>query len=1380
MTISVKDEEDWSNVLNIMNAELSKDSPLNNSGVNLSTNFKIRNKPDAFAYMFLPETNVCSRKLTMPNGKEINVGLRSVGRKLTLCYLDSFVMCDIDISQSKMMNGIDSIVMCKTIYENVVAFAKKYENLVKADTAAAVTTVKGLHIYFETSDEYSPKENAYEMAQFLRQICDGNYVLKWFLDQTRGFCDKVFGTYRFDDAKEICHVKASKHVKKACNEPIFVGPKSENTQALLKFRKEFSYRILDLSCLSLDYLRIFAQDIDPAVFTHILNLGDISHPRSLTPSMKSLMKQGFNIRYIILLLASFKPRTRFIRTESTNKMFKEMQQSLTSLFYGEKSRLLSGSGDLKSGKMWGREMTTYKDLLVEKLEKNNFNKNLLDFEINLRENIYKETMRELSRKDFSDDAVRLLIVFDKHMPSLSRKPIMKNIIKHDISTEYLTATDLDFFMSPENAFLKDLPAFSVAKDMLDVTKNMTFSLTPLFKMYIKEAFGHLIFMDKINVRFKMFKALFDPKYFDLLQLSEGQTMLSKMTKMDLAELFKVWHLKDTYSDPVLGSLKLPSTSIKLFISDEDDAKIYFQVYYSFEDVKGFKKNKEMSPATEKEMDFYMLLHNAITFYCNLEKYAHIFDFQLKKNWQFVAKYEETDRLQSELNMGDLIDIGGITRDFMTSMTPRLKDLMGKEDPKAFMLIGDMIVMKLLTDPGFTLPLFDNLASYMYLLCGNAEACKCDLLIDSTYNRKGYTCETVDQMIEEGYVLDEVYAMEETLRSYLKANMESSMQDFALTILCNVIRGVKRNNGPTIYHDQNVFDEEWRSKEIDAFFDESDHVEAMELSDRVSSDGTLYILVVTALNMYDKYFWLPYDKDNLRLLLMKYTDTELVEVYSEFIKNHDREGYTNNFAKFKEELEKNKYVGFRQISDDDVKWELDVMSMLNEYVPFNFKRFLKRINPEYTFKQVSGAINRSAINRSYKAFYLTYIALSLFKETDTELYLFMFETIEIDKLDVSDLDLNVKEKHFLKVIKNHVTKKFMDFVQGNSDLTSESIIKVLDVQRNDVDNDPNYTIASEHIFKKMLQLMTETELKTVFKFATGMDSIPMSPVFRFRLVGQSYPTTWYGHTCFYSLDMSDSFKEIANKFAELLIEAYDYERARGDNDTYIIEEEFIYTTDDYDFPGKVRKEKERLIEHILISGSASQSDTCVRDSAPVVASPIRPLAHPPRAQRPERRPAPLDEPAPLRLADPIRPLAHPPRAQRPERRPAPLDEPATLDIDSSNITGRSSRRTARAQRAALATDETSSPGSITPRRLASRSQPPITRARAALAAGESSPPPGPITPRTPERPISSPSSPPPLPPRRITRPITRPVNRYDPSRRDRLESVVSSILDHYLM
>ena len=297
----------------------------------------------------------------------------------------------------------------------------------------------------------------------------------------------------------------------------------------------------------------------------------------------------------------------------------------------------------------------------------------------------------------------------------------------------------------------------------------------------------------------------------------------------------------------------------------------------------------------------------------------------------------------------------------------------------------------------------------------------------------------------------------------------------------------------------------------------------------------------------------------------------------------------------------------------------------------------------------------------KAFYLTCIALGLFKETDTELYLIMYDKVKISKLDALELDLSAKEKHFLKVIKNHVSYMFMSFVQGNRDVTADSIMKVLSVERQDVyDNERFYIDASSFLFNKILQLMTKSELVDVLKFATGMETIPVFPEFRFKLVSQTYPTTWFGHTCFYSLDMSDNFKEITNKFAEALIDAYiDYEKSRADR--IEAEKKFIYETNGYDFPGKVRKEKERLIEHISSSGTTSQSDTCVRDSAPVVAS------------------VPIEATSPMASPEPI-------------------------------------------------------------------------------------------TPRTPERPISSPSASPPR--------IRRPVTRYDPSRRDRLESVVSSILDFY--
>ena len=1192
------DKKHWLNLLNILNAKNSEDSPLNmvdKSGINLTSNFKISKGPNDFAYLFLPEANVCSRTLTLPNGKEVHIGLRSVGRKLTLCYLNGFVMCDIDISQGKMGNGIDSIMMCKTIYEKVVNFASKYKKLVKADTAAAVTTVKGLHIYFETADDYSPDENCYEMAQFLRQVCDGNYVVKWYLDQTRGFCDKVFGTYRLDDkiGKEKCHIMASKHVKKACNEPIFVGPNSENTQFLLKFRREFSFRLLGLNCFSLDSLQIFTQDIDPSVFTDILERG---FGKEFEYLYKILTKEGFSLDYLTLLLATFTPRTRFVRTESTNEKFKEMQKSLTSLFYGEESIPISEVKPLSSLQMWSKEMKTYTSLLREKLEKNDFQMTVTEYMLNLREDIYKDTMVKLVNGPVSNDVVQLLIAFDDNMEYTSRTRVIDRMYKHDNSRDFVEKSDFDFFMSKDKNLLSNLPAFTTARDLLEATSNMSSTLTPLFMLYIDEVFRNSTIMDRVRVSRQMLKALINPNYFELLQLPDGQHMLSKMTKMDLAKLFKVWQLKNTYSDPVLVSLQLPLSNIQMKLNGE---KLVFKVYYTFEDIKAFKKMEEtfVSP-TEEELNFYKLLHNTITFYCNMNR-SEMFSFGFDLKWEFVANYEDSERLHSELSMGDLIDIGGITRDFMTSMAPRLKDLMMRENPIAFMLAGDLLIMKMETQSQFTLPFFDNLNSYMYLLCGDAEACKCDLLIDSVYNRKRYTCESVDQMIDEGFSPDQVYAQEDTLRSYLKTNMESRLPDFALTILCHVIQGVSRNDGSNIYHTHIYGDAQWRSDELDVFFKEG--------------------------------------------------------------------------------------------SDDEHD---------DEHGPFDFQRLLKRINPKFDNHGDDSYLTQP----SNKAFYLTYIAFSLFKETDAELYVFMNDIVKITKLKPSELDLNAKEKHFLKVIKNHVSKKFMDFVQGNSDVTADSIMNVLDVQRDDVyDNKKFYTDAARFIFLKMLTLMTKSELVNVLKFATGMDTIPAFPEFRLKLESKSYPTTWFGHTCFYSLDMSDKFKELTNKLADTVIKNYDIEELRTMmhdgpdiyNHAYQESGRRSRSGRRYDFKSKVKEEKERLIDHILSSGSTSQSDTC---SEPIAASPV----------------------------------VGPPTPAAP---PSPLS---------------TSRETSR--------------------------QPGAAR-RATGQVATSLPPRPTTTPRTPERPVSSSSSssPPRIPPR-----IRRPVNRFDPSRRDRMESIVSSILDHYLI
>lgn len=1346
-------EEDWLNVLIIMNAQLSKKSPLNmidESGVDLTKNFTISKGPEEFAYLFLPETNVCSRTLTMPNGKEINIGLRSVGRKLTLCYLNGFVMCDIDISRSKMSDGIDSIKMCRRIYNQVVDFAKERKNLVKADTAAAVSTVKGMHIYFETADEYSPKENYYEMALFLRQVCDGNYVLKWYLDQTRGFCDKVFGTYRFDDkdVKEKCHIMASKHAEKACSQPLFMEPKSENTQFLLKFRREFSCRILKLDCLSLDSLQIFGQNVESTVIGDILDVKD-----KFKHLYKNLIKEGFSFKYLILLLATFTPRTRFSRTESEDEKFKQIRKGLTSLFYGKDDSMPSAEVDhLDSFKKWGFKMEEYKNLLQTKLEEGHeiaIGKEHHD----LKEEIYKDSVEELMGRRVSSDLVTLLIAFDINMPYSSRVQAMTRIMKHDERKEFLEKSEYDLFMSEDNSFLTNLEAFRFARDLVDGTSNMNSSLMPVFLVYLEELFSHAIIKDQ-KISRNVLRQLFDPVYFELLQLPAGQHMLSKMTQMpDLVKLYKVWNLKNTDSVPVLDTLQLPLSNIDVVLGRE----LLFKIKYSFEDVKGFKKReKEFVSPTEEELNFYKLLHNAITLYCTMS-HSELFGFAFDVKWEFVANYEDSARLHSELSMLDLIDVGGITRDFITSMAPRLKDLMIRDNVIAFMLAGDLLIMKMELQTQFTLPLFDNINSYMYLLCGDAEACKCDLLIDSVYNKKGYTCETVGEMIDEGFSIDQVYTQEDTLRSYLKTNMESKLQDFALTILCRVIKGVSRKDSPNIYHSHIYGDTEWRSDELDVFFKYNDYddegelgTDAVEvnkkLSDLVLSDRKLHFLVAEATKRYEYHASFASSSPEANFLLVTYTDIELVIAYQDIVEKYVRVGVPKKereilLQEFEQSVDK--YIGFRKISNgtemEEKKWELDVMKMLNEYVPFDFKRFLHRIDPSIYHQKV-----KYVTNPSMKSFYLTYIALRLFKETDVQLNLFMYDAIEIRKLDASKLDqlnLNAKEKHFVKVIKNHVSKLFMDFVQGNSDVTADSIMKVLDVRRYDIDSMYTFhTDAATFLFEKMLQMMTKSELKQVLKFATGMDTVPVFPEFKFKLVGQSYPTTWFGHTCFYSLDMSDKFKEIVNNFVYLLIDSYDNETTGGDP----IEKEYIYEEDNYDFPSKVRKEKERLIEHILSSGTTSQSDTCVRDSAPVVASvPIEaasPMASRLQEIRERRLASPPVASSMTSRRVPIRRLAQPP-----ERRPAPLDPPAPAPLPApldSNITGRSAQRAARAAR------------------------------RAALGASSSeTSPPEPITPRTPERPVSSSSSSPPR--------IRRPVNHFDPSRRDRLESVVSSILDFYV-
>ncbi len=144
------------------------------------------------AYLFVDEFNVAVETVHLQS-KPARIGVRAVGNKLTLCYLDSFVMCDVDFVYRCEQYGeiFDHLTMYR-IFTKTVEYASKFPNLVKSESAVSVRTPKGMHIYFETSDEYDEARDWDKMAHFLRLICDANYVIRWCLDRTRGFCDKIF------------------------------------------------------------------------------------------------------------------------------------------------------------------------------------------------------------------------------------------------------------------------------------------------------------------------------------------------------------------------------------------------------------------------------------------------------------------------------------------------------------------------------------------------------------------------------------------------------------------------------------------------------------------------------------------------------------------------------------------------------------------------------------------------------------------------------------------------------------------------------------------------------------------------------------------------------------------------------------------------------------------------------------------------------------------------------------------------------------------------------------------------------------------------------------------------------------------------------------
>lgn len=327
-------------ILNILSTPNKAKSPflkLHRQGINLIDN--IRNTPfktldvgcrnDFEKYVFVNETNLAVRKIKFGD-KEATIGLRAVLDKLTLCYLDSVVMCDIDYKKTTCasQNAVQRYVTYHRIFNAVVEYAKDFPDLVDHASAVALETPKGIHIYFEiNSEKYNEARDWDKMAQFLKLICDANYIIKWCLDRSRGFCDKIWQSGRM-------HAKAASNAK-----PLFQGPRAGKVVELLNFRRKVAKIFYDhdlfhmkknVICMSRE--KLISTDLDTfrkekeMYFTSIImtSLSEIDD--------KTTYKlRAYRVIHIAQLLLSHQPIQKFV-TDKFPEGLREVHEQFVRMF----------------------------------------------------------------------------------------------------------------------------------------------------------------------------------------------------------------------------------------------------------------------------------------------------------------------------------------------------------------------------------------------------------------------------------------------------------------------------------------------------------------------------------------------------------------------------------------------------------------------------------------------------------------------------------------------------------------------------------------------------------------------------------------------------------------------------------------------------------------------------------------------------------------------------------------------------------------------------------------------------------------------------------------------------------------------------------------
>lgn len=544
---------DIKKILSVMEKKNIKKSPfyefINNSNIsqNLSTRlFRNTNDQKNCAnfrerYLFVDESNVAVETVTLHSPEffrsiQTRIGVRAVGNKVTLCYLDSFVMCDVDFTYRCERYGeiYDHVTMYR-IFTKTVQYASNFPNLVKSESAVSVRSPKGMHIYFETSDTYNEAEDWDKMANFLRLICDANYVIRWCLDRTRGFCDKIY---------EV----GSNHAKMASDptNQLFAGSQSGRVKELLFVRACVAKQFLEKSrgtVSQTQQLQFLVEalankkhnddnlkDRMEKICVSSLNvLHDLTEPQ-----IRLLNRYSF--QSILKILTAYKPVTTFVEdaylilskipewrdADTEKEEYTFLNVEIPNFF----RNLIKSAADAKLRKetlVWPKFPNNFDDderrqtrvhfsdnvlnefYIAKSVWKNftvsgSYLKSLgIDYK-NENKNKNKPLLRvrvmqvadQLNKKWENQNDLKLLHVLD---PNMRVSPVVMEILNDeqnifDNKTEQetsdfcgsLTKTDKEFFLSKDNP-LQGMYTFRRFADFLKLTENLTVPNLPIITLF---------------------------------------------------------------------------------------------------------------------------------------------------------------------------------------------------------------------------------------------------------------------------------------------------------------------------------------------------------------------------------------------------------------------------------------------------------------------------------------------------------------------------------------------------------------------------------------------------------------------------------------------------------------------------------------------------------------------------------------------------------------------------------------------------------------------------------------------------------------------------------------------------------------------------------